>query len=118
MAFVLPTFNLTYNLWHGPHVPPGDPPDDSGDCQLRGANHTAATVNPTPELAAGAYALFPPGADIRDQNTLNGSDVIEIPAGSERYYLVLMVDDIAKGFTNEHRYAVLMKRGFWPTPIP
>lgn len=118
MAFVLPTFNLEYNVWHGPHNPHTHPADASGDCQLRGVNQTSATVNPTADLAAGNYALFPPLEDIRDIHTLNGSDIIEIPKDSERYYLVLNVDDVAKGFTNEHRYAVLTKWDVWPVPIP
>lgn len=118
MAFVLPTFNLDYNLWHGPSVPPSDPVDATGVCQLRGANHTAACVNPTSALAAQAYALFGPLEDVRDQNNPNGSDFIEIPAGSARYYQIMVVDDVAKGFTNEHRYAILNKYGFWPIPIP
>jgi hypothetical protein len=118
MAFVLPTFNLECNVWHAPHNPHTLPFDDTFECQLRGPNQTSATVNPTPELAAGNYLLLPPGVDIRDQYTLNGSDIIECPVGTGRYYQVLNVDDIAKGFTNEHRYAILTKWGQWPVPIP
>lgn len=118
MAFVLPTFNLDFNVWHAPRVPTDGGPDDSGTCQLRGADHTAACVNPNETLAAGNYALFPPLQDLRDLNSPSGTDVIEIPAGSLRYYRVLNVDDIAKGFDNEHRFAILTKWNDWPVPIP
>jgi len=118
MAFVLPTFNMRCGVWRAPHTPPDDPRDTSFECQLRGASHDAATTNPTDFLHAGNYALFPALTDIRDNSTPTGSDILEIPVDSGRYYYVFNVDDVAKGFTNEHRYAILGKALLWPEPIP
>jgi hypothetical protein len=56
--------------------------------------------------------------DLRDTNNASNFDTVEIPAGSGRFYIVLMVEDVAKGFLNEHRMAFIRKSGTWPTPIP
>jgi hypothetical protein len=59
------------------------------------------------------------GTDIRDLNTATGYDIVEVPAGTGRLYLVEQVDDVGKGFLNEHRCATLSKGLFtWPSPIP
>lgn len=118
MAFVLPTFNLRCNVWHNLANPRTNPPDDTFDCQLRGVNQTSATHGADDGTPAGNYFLFPAGTDVRDADTPSGGDSLECPAGSGRYYFVLNVDDIAKGFTNEHRYAIVTKYGMWPIPIP
>jgi hypothetical protein len=58
--------------------------------------------------------------------------MVEVPSGSGRYYVVVAVDDVGRGFLNEHRYAlvlpyygyypVIIVNGWaapaWPTPIP
>jgi len=70
--------------------------------------------------------LFPKGTDVRDVSTTTGPDIIECPAGTGRLYWVTYVDDIARGFGNEHRWVVMQKvwtyDAFsiyrWPTPIP
>jgi hypothetical protein len=65
--------------------------------------------------------LLPPGSDIRDGLTSTGYDAVEVPSGSGRYYTVIFVDDVGKGFPNEYRMAFLVKsdvNGDWPTPIP
>lgn len=120
MAFVLPTFNLSVNLWRPPATYAADPPTDTFNAQLRAPDQTAATVNPTSSLRAQPQLLCAPGTDIRDTFCAPGGsfDTVEVPAGSGRYYSVVCVDDIAKGFTNEHRYALLTKQAYWPAPIP
>jgi hypothetical protein len=128
MAYVLPTFNLTINVWHYATYFGNFP-----------------TVIPTPDFTVAAnlalgrrinqafnqnmWLLLPPLTDIRDgiKNvplTPHG-DYVEVPAGSGRYYAVLEVDDIGKGFANEHRCAVIEfnKTSFptlpdWPEPYP
>lgn len=78
--------------------------------------------------SAGSSLLLPPFIDIRDPSTAGGvADLVEVPSASGRWYLVEVVDDVAKGFANEYRLAVIGKvfssTGFptfpaWPTPIP
>jgi hypothetical protein len=66
--------------------------------------------------------LCPALTDLRWQPFYNQYDVVEVPLGSNRWYFVMDVDDIAKGFTNEHRFAVIQKLNIapfeWDDPIP
>lgn len=89
-------------------------------------------------LESNAQLLTPAGTDLRDQSqhplaAFNPIDIVEVPALSGRWYLVTGVDDIGKGFPNEHRSAWLVKAGeyldnsgpggrwtgcIWPIPMP
>jgi hypothetical protein len=74
--------------------------------------------------------LLPALTDVRAPVQVgNAADVIEVPAGSGRWYAVLTVDDYGKGFPNEHRYAVINQVSkfagsgefpnlLWPVPMP
>jgi hypothetical protein len=77
----------------------------------------------TPVLLLAAFV------DVRDSSCGGQMDVIEVPAGTGRWYLATLVDDIGKGFPNEHRAVSLYKiwnfagngaglTAPWPTPIP
>jgi hypothetical protein len=72
--------------------------------------------------ASNLTLLLPAFTDIRDSLCSTGYDGVEVPAGSGRVYNVFLVDDLGKGFPNEHRGALLLKtvNGVlpWPTPIP
>jgi hypothetical protein len=131
MAFTVPTFNLVCDVYTGPwstkvlRLSPS--------CNLAIGRRTAQ-----PSLDWGANApqthalprlLLPALTDIRDGSCNGVQDVVEVPSGSGRWYQVLGVDDVAKGFPNEFRFADLSKiyqqmnpidyPGLqWPTPIP
>jgi hypothetical protein len=72
----------------------------------------------------------PKGSDVRDGSCALLNDFVEVPQGSGRWYVVMNVDDVGKGFPNEFRYATIGKifQGasgsgsftglFWPAPIP
>lgn len=47
--------------------------------------------------------LCPKLQDVRPATDVAVADLLEIPAGSKRLYVVLHVDDVAKGFANEYR---------------
>lgn len=135
MAYTLPTFNLTCNVY-----------TNNGDwltkvfrsiisCQLRGPQQ-GPRVGSTLDFGFGGTGavpllLLPSGADVRDLSVYpavsTSADLIEVPAGSGRWYTAWLVDDIAKGFPNEHRFALLSKAYAngntlhvppWPIPIP
>jgi len=111
MAYVLPTFNLVVNIWHPVVVipPPGVP-----------NIVTVGNLTPGRRWQWGSafgmgrmYLLLPPLTDVR----VGG--VAEVPGGSTRWYKVFWVDDIGKGFANEHRYAILdADVANWPIPYP
>ncbi len=137
MSFTVPDFNLTCEICTGPYdtrvlrssaVP----------CNLAMGRrviwgfHDPAAVN---YGVATATLLLPAGTDIRDNAQLGPGllhgpyDIVEVPSGSGRWYSVNSVDDIGKGFANEHRFAGLSKLSsnsglsnttglYWPVPMP
>lgn len=131
-SFTVPNFNISCGVWHNPGRAPSlyGAPDAVVMCNL--ANGRVSHVLSMQQrltvqnaLGASGSALFPPGTDIRDASLFHNPDALEIPFGSGRFYWVAFCDDIAKGFTNEHRWAVIPKlftNGFydyrWPTPMP
>lgn len=122
MAFVLPTFNLDCDVYTFGTLIPGTPRLTT-PAQLRAPSMQFAGAIPVGSLGFPAVcALFPPGTDIRDGVATpgNSSDFIDLPAGSGCWYFVIRVFDIAKGFPNEHRYAVISKATtmLWPVPMP
>jgi hypothetical protein len=122
MSFTLPTFNLLCNVWTGTAPPPGARRAQF-PCNLAWGRRVNTSLD-----SVGAFwpttILLPALADIRtitQTGVASGNDVVEVPAGSGRYYVAEHVDDIGKGFSNEHRGAILIatrQYGDWPTPIP
>jgi hypothetical protein len=63
--------------------------------------------------------LLPPAVDVRGPQDTVSFDMVEVPAGSGRWYSVVGVDDIGKGFSNEHRTAAIFAlAGSWVAPYP
>ncbi len=146
MAFVVPTFNLACNIWRQGNDVQANPADVTAVCNLtngrsggslvQGFSGTSAPLI----LAAGTRLtqtlslLLPKLTDIRGNQAgaANLGDCVEVPAGSGRFYLVLFVDDVGKGFANEHREAVIIQATLnwqvlfssannipaWPYPTP
>jgi len=132
MAFSIPNFNLLCDIWEGPFptktLRVADVP-----CNLAlGRRVQSLFVDPTNILTAPAAPnlLLPAGTDVRDVDCdVTDSDFVEVPKGSGRWYIVLLVDDVGKGFDNEYRIAAIAKISeridstayaglWWPTPIP
>jgi hypothetical protein len=59
----------------------------------------------------------PAGTDLRGNLSTTQRDLVEVPAGSGRYYEVWVVDDVAKGFFNEYRQGLILAIA-QPTPLP
>jgi hypothetical protein len=132
-SFAIPAFNLDVAVWHHFGTDPDHRP--APDFVVKGnlANGRVAHLpvwQPAPpaisEQRMSSSLLIPKGTDIRDISCSGGPDVVEVPEFSGRFYWVTYVDDIAKGFDNEHRWAVLQKIYTygrwaiyrWPSPIP
>lgn len=129
MPYHLPTFNLRCNIWHD-QDPLGGPPTAAPDlanvpCNLQFAKKIHF------EGGSIMFLLVPKGTDIRDSTTSSGNlvDIVEVPAGSQRWYYSWMVDDVSKGFPTEYRCAQIDKAykiaqwqsypgWLWPTPYP
>lgn len=133
MAYRLPTFNLTFNVYRCatrylyPQLPPTAVPVFGG---LQGALVAPKRVWEytffPPVLSqffspAPMQLLMPPHFDVRGLECAGTGtpDTVEVPAGSGRFYACLYVDDIGKGYANEHRYAIITAfLNSWPTPVP
>lgn len=116
----LPTFPSTAKIYRVGRAPPAVP-DLTSICQLQLGEKTGTVLGRTPggAVSQGAmWLLLPAMTDIRDVTAPAGPDVVEVPAGSGRVYDVLWVDEVGAGFSNEHRFAELLKRGTWPVPFP
>lgn len=121
MGFTVPTFNLAYNGWRAGTSPPAAP-GFSGMCNLawgrRVSSYQGVISVPNEPIMT---VLLPPGEDLRGPQCALPDVCLEIPAGSGRFYSILGVDDVGKGFPNEHRAAIVawtVAFGAWPSPIP
>lgn len=120
MAYTLPDFILNVNLWRYPAYPPA-PPDLTFMGNLafgRRVSFLNFSDTLAPDAMVAFYLLVPPLTDVRDGAGPPSGDTVEVPAGSGRLYKVLYVDDLGKGFANEHRVAFIAKIWPWPVPIP
>jgi hypothetical protein len=126
--YTLPTFNLVCDVFTPAAanvlVPAGaiirevDLPCNLAWGRRVNVASTGGTMAPGVPLTA-VTLLLPKGADVRGPQDITSADVIEVPAGSGRWYGVYAVDDIGKGFANEHRAAVLLAcAGTWTPPYP
>lgn len=120
----LPSLPMMMNVWHWPNTP-GNPPDALIPAALRtdvtntSSQYTAATA--FLQLIRMIYVAK--GTDLRPQWPVTARcDIVELPAGTGRIYLVADVDDVAKGDPNEFRTARVIPNtlfpGSWPQPIP
>jgi hypothetical protein len=126
LGYRVPSFPLKCNVWTYEFVaeggiPAGDPRITDQECQLTygsrvNVTSTGGTGSPG-VLTLSMSLLLPPLADIRGPQDTVGPDFVECPAGTGRYYRVVAVDDIGKGFPNEHRSAQLFALGgTWVAP--
>lgn len=128
MGFRLPTFNLLCNLSQpdlaNTVMVPSPPYRVAGQlCQLTyGRRVNVTSTGGTAQvgtLALTMNLLLPPLADVRGPQDIRSFDMAEVPAGSGRWYSVVAVDDIGKGFDNEHRSASIhAMEGQWVPPYP
>lgn len=119
-----PQFPLLANVWHTGN-PVTDPPDLANiKAELR-ATVTHRQVTSTLTLNRGnitRFIYFEKHTDVRAIWPSGFGDVVELPAGSRRYYDIVDVEDVAKGFPNEFRIAAVTVTTNvtppWPVPYP
>jgi len=120
MAYKIPIFPLTVNVWRFGSGPPVGPAIVS-PCQLTPGRRAIQPYQLAPagtQVPAMEYLILPMGTDIRDFKAPAGPDLCEVPANSGRFYDVAFVDDIGAGFLNEHRFAMITGIPVWPLPYP
>jgi hypothetical protein len=109
-------------------------------CQLRGRPANLAATQFFFELGLLQELIVAKGTDLRDPQFGDNQyfkwyDIVEAPSSSNRFFFVIGVGDVAKGFTNEYRAAVVAPTTViqgavwntlggwpfapnWPTPYP
>ena len=127
MPYSLPTFNLAVNIWRNAAPPPA-PPAVVTFGNLTPGKRTIAFQKPANIAAIDTvflhFLLLPAHTDIRADVFTGNNDIVEVPAGTGRYYTVSHVEDVGKGFPNEHRMAWVEQdhsgaSGLpWPYPTP
>jgi len=128
MAYRLPTWIITCDISQPPAagivgIPPGPYRITGQICQLT-YGHRVNVVSTGGTVQVGVLALcmnllLPPRTDIRGPQDTTSFDMVQVPSGSGRWYSVAAVDDIGKGFTNEHRSAsIYAVSGSWVPPYP
>jgi len=132
MAYVIPNFNLTCDIYPGnggwnPVVgalPTSPARLTAVPCALVYGRRvqvvsTGGTSSPG-ILVFAMNLLVAKGTDIRGMQDSTGiPDWVRCPSGSSRWYQVSWVDDIGKGYPNEHRTAsMLSAEGSWTAPYP
>lgn len=126
MSFHVPSFPLLCHIYGGQGLGPPLPKavtQANVRCQLqmpRGERFLQTTSQGTVVIMR---VLLPKGTDVRAQTIDNPNpDALEIPAGTGRFYKVLAVEDVARGFPNEARAAIIAPNpqlhGWWPFPLP
>jgi len=113
MSFRPPAFNLTCNVWHDyTHVAPAyAAPDATFACNLSPGRRVIVSAGGNVTQLNPRFAmelLLPKRSDIRAAwNAIATEDLVEVPAGTNRWYAVSAVDDVGRGFTNEYRLALI-----------
>jgi len=127
MAFTLPDFNLSANLWtRGVNVL--NPPRVVTPCFLTiGRRVVSGTDSQTFSGATSGVGIdmlyrnmgCPARTDIRGSWFPGGGDTVEVPAGSSMFYTAQDVADVARGHPNEYRFAWLIFTSILPPfPVP
>lgn len=132
MAFTLPTFNLVCDFYTGPWATKAYRLTENGNLawgkRTLGIWGSAGDTSFSPAVYSETL-LLPALTDVRSAALTGHNDLIEVPSGSGRWYVVQAVDDIGKGFANEHRAAIITMASqyvdftrfpglFWPVPMP
>jgi len=114
VAFFPPTFPLFVNVWRNGN-PVTNPPDVVAPCNMTPGGRVVLTPVASSEYF---FFLLPALSDVRGVQCAGGADTLEFPPATGRFYTVVRVDDVAKGFANEHRVVYAVQSGVWPAPIP
>jgi hypothetical protein len=114
VAYRLPTFALTVNVWRNGN-PTTNPPDAIilGNLALGRRVYQGDVVEepPTAKLPT-VFLLCPFASDIiGDINSAGSPDTVEVDDASGWFYTVHYVDRVGLGFSNQHYVA-------WLRPIP
>src|ERR1700687_3457715 len=107
MPFRVPTFNLAVNIWRSTNSVYAAPDvQTNGNLSPAGKGYPVRAIGMLASTPSNYMLLrLPAGTDIRPTANSVAGDTVECPAGSKRFYTVTGVDDVARGFPNQYRFA-------------
>lgn len=115
---------LTCTIWrtYGPPFLPRPGGGIDSPCNLS-TSRPQQQIGADFGLGATPALLLPARTDIRPTygfgDGATGGDTVECPKLSGRFYVVLGVEDVARGYDNEYRLALLQQQPFPTTrPVP
>jgi hypothetical protein len=121
VAFSVPDFPLVVNVFTGPwlaKVSRGTVLGNLAAGKRTNEMELQYSVNLTAgQLSGQVVLLLPPLTDVRGNPLYPVSDIVEVPAGSGRWYKVRIVEDFGKGFPNEHRGAWIVQISSTVDPV-
>lgn len=117
--FVLPSLPLPIRIWRysnwGGTIPPANVPDVSAMANLIPGRREIEQVT-----SGSAFILVDKLTDIRFSESgvfsflpASDPDLVEVPSGSGRFYMVADVEKVGGGFANEHQEAQIIKQSPW-----
>ena len=122
MSFSVPVMPLQVNIWRHGSDPTAVPPDVQTSGNLAWGKRVGnPSIGGTTQLGIPFMSmtlLLPALTDIRGDAFDINSDLVEVPAGSGRFYWCAFSDDLGKGFPNEHRGAIIVQKPPLPWPLP
>jgi len=133
MPFTVPQFPLDCDIYTGPWIGKVFRATVSANLVFGRRSYLFPSTLEVAEnsiYVAEMFVLFPAGTDVRTgAQGIPAHDYLELPADSGRWYMVQFVDDVGKGFDNEHRQAAvsqvceilqpsLWPGANWPIPMP
>lgn len=107
MAITAP---IVVNIWRYASPPPAAPVSTTAANLMMGLRRSNITlIESVAAFSSFLYLCVAKGYDIRGWWDGSGGDYVEAPAGTNRYYQVMAVDDVGKGFSNEYRIAFMQQ---------
>lgn len=117
MPYVIPAMPLTCRIWT--HFIPGTStyaaPDQTVSCNLSPGKRVLSIIDSLRIYSSDGHTVFcmpmelllPALTQVSAGNPNKTPSVIEVVPNSLRLYWCVYVDDIGKGFANEHRLAIM-----------
>lgn len=124
LPYRLPSMPLAISIWRFSNWAGVIPPANAADVESI-ANLTPGRRVFEQSIAPMSYLLLDKTTDIRFTESGIWStwpaadpDLVEVPTGSARFYIVADVEGVGMGFANEHLEAAITKQSPWSGATP
>jgi hypothetical protein len=118
MAFTLPDFNLSLEIW-GNSTPFTGSPRVTTTCALVASRRTLFLISPggAVDVVVPMWLLLPLADDIRGYPSSGSGDYVQVNGASKNRWHVQNVVPVALGHPNEHQQALVYPFGYVTPPL-